>query len=81
MMLMEDVELSLRLKEIGRMIFLRDGIVVSGRRWQTKRFSGNLLTVFYLFTRYLIVRRFHQGDVLKKKYYNIYYAKSCGLEK
>ncbi len=53
MMLMEDVELSLRLKEVGQLVFLRDGIVVSDRRWNGHRFAGNLLTVFYLFTRYL----------------------------
>lgn len=34
MMLMEDVELSLRLKEVGRLVFFREGIVVSDRRWQ-----------------------------------------------
>ena len=31
-MLMEDVELSLRLKQIGRVLFLKDGVSASGRR-------------------------------------------------
>ena len=73
-MLMEDVELSLRLKEVGRLFFLRRGIVVSGRRWQGDGFSGSLTTVFHLFTRYLIGRRFSRKDTLKQKYYDIYYS-------
>ncbi len=77
MMFMEDVELSLRLKEVGRIVFLRDGILVSGRRWQNNHFSGNLMTVFHLFTRYLIERRFRQNDALNRNYYEIYYSRSC----
>jgi rSAM/selenodomain-associated transferase 2 len=75
MMLMEDVELSLRLKEVGRLVFLRDGIVVSDRRWNGNRFAGNLLTVFYLFTRYLIERRWGTVDRSMRNYYEIYYTK------
>jgi rSAM/selenodomain-associated transferase 2 len=75
MMLMEDVELSLRLKEIGRLVFLRRGILVSARRWRDKPFPENLLMVLNLFPRYLIERRFNQGDGLNRKYYDIYYAK------
>ena len=56
-MLMEDVELSLRLKKVGPLIFLRDGIVVSDRRWSGSRFAGSFVTVIYLFTRYLLERR------------------------
>jgi GT2 family glycosyltransferase len=72
---MEDVELSLRLKEVGRLVFLRDGILVSGRRWQGNGFAGNLMTVFHLFTRYLIERRFCKSDVLNQKYYDAYYGR------
>ena len=74
MMLMEDVELSLRLKEVGRLVFLRDGLVVSGRRWKRSRFTGNLLMVFYLFTRYLVERRWGTVDGSMRKYYEIYYT-------
>jgi len=74
MMLMEDVELSLRLKEIGRLVFLRKGILVSGRRWLTNGFKGNLMTVFHLFPRYLIERRFCRRNALKRNYYDIYYS-------
>ncbi|MGD8443362.1 MAG: glycosyltransferase [Desulfobacterales bacterium] len=73
MMLMEDVELSLRLKEVGRLVFLRKGIVASGRRWLRGGFKGNLMTVFHLFPRYLIERRFFQRNTLKQNYYDIYY--------
>jgi rSAM/selenodomain-associated transferase 2 len=72
-MLMEDVELSLRLKDVGRLVFLRDGIVVSDRRWHGSRFAGNLLTVFFLFTRYLVERRWGMVDQSMKKYYRMYY--------
>ena len=73
MMLMEDVELSLRLKEVGRLVFLHDGIVVSDRRWDNSRFAGNLLTVIYLFTRYLVERRWGTVDRSMRKYYKMYY--------
>jgi glycosyltransferase involved in cell wall biosynthesis len=74
MMLMEDVELSLRLKEVGRLVFLRKGIVASGRRWSGSGFKGNLMTVFHLFPRYLIERRFFRRNTLKRNYYDIYYS-------
>ncbi|CAB1064373.1 hypothetical protein D1BOALGB6SA_9165 [Olavius sp. associated proteobacterium Delta 1] len=73
MMLMEDVELSLRLKEVGRLVYLRDGIVVSDRRWSDSRFAGNFRTVIYLFTRYLIERRWGTVNRSMRKYYEIYY--------
>jgi hypothetical protein len=74
MMLMEDVELSLRLKDVGRLVFLRKGISASGRRWLGSGFSANLMTVFYLFPRYLIERRFLRRNTLKRNYYDIYYS-------
>ena len=73
MMLMEDVELALRLKETGALLFLRDGIVVSDRRWSTNRFAGNLLTVLYLFSRYLLQRRWGEIDGSMREYYERYY--------
>jgi len=73
MMLMEDVELSLRLKETGSLVFLRNGILVSGRRWQGTNFSYKLMTVFRLFPRYLVERRFRRTDRSYRKYYDAYY--------
>jgi rSAM/selenodomain-associated transferase 2 len=80
MMLMEDVELSLRLKEAGSLVFLSDGILVSGRRWQGNHFSYNLMTVFRLFPRYLIERRFRRTDRIYRRYYNIYYPDNRGFQ-
>ena len=80
MMLMEDVELSLRLKEVGRLVFLSDGIMVSGRRWQGNRFSYKLMTVFHLFPRYLMERRFRRTDRIYRKYYNAYYPDNHGFQ-
>ena len=74
MMLMEDVDLALRLKEVGRLVFFRNGIVVSDRRWNGTRIAGKLGTVFYLFTRYLIERRWGKMDRAMRNYYEIYYA-------
>jgi hypothetical protein len=79
MMLMEDVELSLRLKEAGRLVFLRKGILASGRRWVGDCFAGNLMTIFHLFPRYLIERRFCRRDTLKRNFYDIYYSDSKTL--
>ena len=74
LMLMEDVELSMRLKEIGRVIYLRNGIEVSGRRWHNRQFATSFFTVLRLFARYLLSRRFHRPDQSARKYYRIYYS-------
>ena len=79
MMLMEDVELSLRLKEVGRLVFLRKGILASGRRWLGNGFTGNLMTIFHLFPRYLIERRFCRSNTLKRNFYDIYYSDRKGI--
>lgn len=73
-MLMEDVELSLRLKEIGRPLYLTSGVRVSNRRWQGRGFWGNFSLVIGLFVRYLFERRFYgrqPGNLAN--YYNRYY--------
>jgi rSAM/selenodomain-associated transferase 2 len=80
MMLMEDVELSLRLKEVGGLVFLSDGILVSGRRWQGNHFSYNLMTVFHLFPRYLIERRFRRTDRIYRQYYDAYYPDNSDFQ-
>lgn len=73
LMLMEDVELSLRLKRLGRPLFLNAGVVVSGRRWQDDAFLQNLRLVLGLFFRYLIERRL--GRTLDgERYYRKYYG-------
>ena len=74
MMLMEDVELSIRLKQIGRILYIRNGVLASGRRWKRVKFVNNFLTVTWLFTRYLIERRLGKGEVFHQKYYDAYYG-------
>jgi rSAM/selenodomain-associated transferase 2 len=76
MMLMEDVELSLRLKEIGKVRYFRNGVLASGRRWRRMKFGKNFLTVIWLFTRYLIERRLFKGEALHRRYYDTYYQTS-----
>ena len=41
-LLMEDVELCLRLRQMGQMLFISDGVGVSGRRWQDSGFCRGL---------------------------------------
>jgi rSAM/selenodomain-associated transferase 2 len=73
MMLMEDVELSMRLKQTGRVIYLKKGVAASGRRWHDQKFSKNFITVLWLFTRYLVERRFGHLASGNQKYYIAYY--------
>ena len=71
LMLMEDVELSLRLKRMGRPVYLRRGVALSGRRWQDGTFRKNIRLVVGLFFRYLLERRL--GQVKDGSYYQKYY--------
>lgn len=72
-MLMEDVELSLRLKSVGGTVYLGPGVTVSGRRWQTGYFLVNLRTVVGLFLRYLLERRLGRKPD-EERYYRKYYG-------
>jgi rSAM/selenodomain-associated transferase 2 len=73
-MLMEDVELSLRLKAAGRVTLMPQGILVSPRRWKTQSFASRTVQVLYLFTRYLLARR--KGCIQKtaEDFYRRYYG-------
>ena len=73
LMLMEDVELSLRLKRIGRAIYLKRGVIVSGRRWQRGSSGRNFLMVVGLFFRYLLKRRLGLNPD-ERGYYRKYYG-------
>ena len=72
LMLMEDVELSLQMKRLGRPIYLKRGVTVSGRRWQRGSFWRNFLTVVKLFLRYLLERRLGLNSDGKSYYRNYY---------
>jgi hypothetical protein len=73
LMLMEDVELSLRLKRIGRVVYLKRGVTVSGRRWQRGSSGRNFLMVVGLFFRYLLKRRLGLNPD-ERGYYRKYYG-------
>ena len=76
LMLMEDVELSLRLKRLGRPVYLKRGVTVSGRRWQDGSFLENFRIVVGLFFRYLLERRL--GLIRDERgYYQRYYEKDA----
>jgi rSAM/selenodomain-associated transferase 2 len=76
LMLMEDVELSLRLKRLGRPVYLKRGVTVSGRRWQDGAFLENFRIVVGLFFRYLLERRL--GLIRDERgYYRRYYEKDA----
>jgi rSAM/selenodomain-associated transferase 2 len=72
--LMEDVELSMRLKSIGRPLFLPNGITVSGRRWMKTGFISNIGLVVGLCFRYLLERRWRLGRVDTGEYFRTYYG-------
>ena len=76
LMLMEDVELSLRLKRIGRAVYLKRGVSVSGRRWQHGSFMRNFLMVVGLFFRYLLKRRLGLNPD-ERGYYRKYYGSNA----
>ncbi len=74
-MLMEDVELALRLKRIGRPLYIAGGVRVSDRRWARKGVRGNLLTVIRLFFRYLLLRRLGVDLGDNRRFYRRYYRR------
>jgi rSAM/selenodomain-associated transferase 2 len=73
MMLMEDVELSMRMKRFGRPLFVRDGVRASQRRWENRRFSSYIRLVLQLFVSYLVERRFNGAEDIRTDYYRKYY--------
>ena len=73
-MLMEDVELSLRLKAVGRTTLLPRGILVSPRRWKTRSFASRTTQVLSLFSRYLLARRKDCIQKTTEDYYHQYYG-------
>lgn len=74
MMLMEDVELSLRLKQFGRPLFIGRGVHVSQRRWVRRGFVKNIWKVLTLFTRFLLERRMQGAAGVRTDYYRRYYG-------
>ncbi len=72
-MLMEDIEFSILLRKIGKVAFLPKGISASARRLMEKGIIKNHIQVSFLFTTYLIKRRYLTRDPLRLDFYNRYY--------
>ena len=68
--LMEDVEMSLRLQRLGRVVHLFGNGRISGRRWRSGA-AGRTLLVLRLFFTYLAVRPFARPDAaaMYRRYY------------
>ncbi|MBW2492424.1 MAG: glycosyltransferase [Deltaproteobacteria bacterium] len=71
--LMEDVELSLRMHRLGRLVFLFGDALVSARRWRFDGFKRSVL-VIRLLSAYLWQRMFKKPDT--RTLYRRYYGKS-----
>ena len=73
-MLMEDVELSMRLKEQGSLCFVPRGVTVSKRRWGNVGFLSNVGRVVCNCVVYLVRRRLGIGDSSGGDLYGRYYG-------
>ncbi len=72
-LLMEDVELSMRLKEHGSILFMPDGVRSSTRRWNRTGYFANSLSVIRLTGSFLVMRAFgliqDKGEWFYQQYY------------
>lgn len=71
--LMEDVELSLRMRQVGRTCYLWGGATVSGRKW-CGNFPARFWQVIYLLT--LFFARRLKGRLQAEDLYRIYYPEA-----
>jgi rSAM/selenodomain-associated transferase 2 len=72
--LMEDIELSLRMKEAGPLLFIPRGVISSSRMWQRAGYGSNFRKVIYLTALYLIKRRFGRLSGDCDDFYRQYYG-------
>jgi hypothetical protein len=72
--LMEDVELSLRLKEKGELVYLNNGVSVSTRRWESTGYLKNIIVVLTLLGEFLFKRQFESITDSCKSFYDRYYG-------
>jgi len=72
--LMEDIEMSLRMKEKGALIFIPRGVTSSSRMWQRAGYGSNFRKVIYLTALYLIKRRFGRLSGDCDDFYRQYYG-------
>jgi glycosyltransferase involved in cell wall biosynthesis len=75
--IMEDIDISLLMKEAGGMAFLSDGVVSSTRRWDRIGYAANFLTVVRLTSLFIIQRRFGPLSCNDSDFYRMYYGKEA----
>jgi hypothetical protein len=75
LMLMEDIELSLRMKEAGTIIFIPRGVTCSSRTWEKTGYFTNFLRVVDLTARYLVRRKFGMLTSDCADFYRKYYGR------
>ncbi len=73
--LMEDVELSLRLRQAGETLYLGGGVTASGRRWAGPGFGGKAAGVVAMCLGYLAARRLGWADTTGRRYFRRYYGR------
>ncbi len=73
-MLMEDVELSMRLRGAGPVLFVPKGVTVSPRRWEQRSFVGGALKIIRLVVMFLIQRRLGLLDPFCETFHKRYYG-------
>ena len=78
--LMEDVELCLRMKKVGKTAFLGTGGSVSNRRWSQNGIVKNAFRILFLFHDYLF-RRFWVKAPDDRDFYRKYYRRKAPLQR
>ena len=73
--LMEDVEISLRMKAVGKICLLPSGGEISDRRWNKAGYFKNMFKVISLFHEYLFIHSWSK-HVPVIDFYNRYYQSS-----
>ena len=73
--LMEDIELSYRMKEKGSLLFIPKGVYCSDRTWVRKTYLINFIRVLFLSCLFIVHRRFVKIDEDCEYYYKTYYGK------
>lgn len=76
MPLMEDVEMAMKLKELGPSYCVNSPIKVSSRRWQTQNRWYNAFLIIKICSLYLFARRFEWAPSESSYFQNKYYGKS-----
>jgi hypothetical protein len=77
--LMEDVELSLRLRATGPTLYLGGGLICSERRWRQENWLKRCITVIAMTALYRLRRR--QGAQIADILYRRYYPVAAGDER